>query len=103
MSEVPRSLEIPLPEGVEPNDEQMELLRATLGAVLALHYERARSFEEVKRKLEAEGWQVRTSLGWCVEARRGREREEALGRTRDEAFDELLRLTRLDDAGGAAS
>jgi hypothetical protein len=46
--------------------------------------------------LEEEGWTLHTRVGWIVEARRGRDFEQAAALTRDEAFAELQSLVQLD-------
>ena len=98
-----RVVEVPLPEGVEPSEDQLELLKASLQAIVSLRYEDGGRREALRRRLEADGWTVRMTLAWCVEARRGRDRERGLGRTRDEAFEELYALTSLDQAGEGPS
>jgi hypothetical protein len=92
-------VEVPIPEGVELSGDQRELLEASLQAILSLRYESGGRHEGLRRKLEAEGWSVKTTLAWCAEARRGREVERGLGRTRDEALEELSTLVALDQAG----
>jgi hypothetical protein len=95
-----RVLEVPLPEGVEPEPQEVELLQAALAAIVALRFEHGRSWEAARARLTAAGWQVSASLAWCAEARRGHDHERALGATRDEAFAELESLTRFDDLLG---
>jgi hypothetical protein len=90
-------VEVMLPEGVEPSGGDREALAAMLRALVGLRYEQGGRWEEVKRHLEGDGWSVRCCLSWHVEARRGRELEEACGATREEAF------ARLDHATRAAS
>ena len=97
------SVEIPIPEGVELSEDQRELLEASLLAIVTLHCEDGGPHEALRRKLEAEGWSVKTTLTWCAEARRGRELERAFGRTRDEAFGELCGLVAFDQAGEGPS
>jgi uroporphyrinogen-III synthase len=98
-----RFVEIPIPEGAELSRDQLELLEAALQAVLYLRYEDGGRHEALRRKLEIEGWTVETTLAWCAEARRGRDRERGIGRTRDEAFEELETLVSLDQAGEGPS
>ena len=92
-------VEVVLPEEIELDEKDIQELQVSLQSMMGL--EGGRSFQSVVRKLEADGWTTRASFGWCVEARRGRERERAVGRTLDEAFRELYQLTRLDEAGQA--
>ena len=96
-----QSIEVQLPADapVEPADR--ELLRATLQALVSLRCERGRAWDEVRRRLEGEGWRVDWNLNWRVRARRGEESEEAAGKTLDEAFAELEQLVRLDMVGHA--
>jgi hypothetical protein len=77
-----RVIEVPLPQGVEPDTREIELLQAALAAFAAMRFERGRAWEAVRARLEAAGWRVSASLAWCAEARRGRDRERALGATR---------------------
>jgi hypothetical protein len=96
-------LEIPLPEGVEPRPQDVELLTATLRLLVALRHDRVPSWEERRGELEARGWKVDVKLGWQAEARRGHDCERAFGLNRDEALEELFQLTRLDDDAGVLS
>lgn len=89
-------LEVALPEGVAPGDEERELLQAMLEAIAAMRFEHGATWPAQWRRLEAEGWTLKARLGWCVEARRGRDLERAHGPTRDKAVAELYELTRLD-------
>jgi len=91
-----RVIEIPLPEGAAPAEDDLEVLRAAVQAIVALRWDAGRRWEAIQRQLEADGWTVRSGLKWCAEARRGEHHEQAPGTTRDEAFAELLQLTRLD-------
>jgi hypothetical protein len=95
-----RVLEVPLPEGVEPGPQELELLQAALAMFVALRFERSRAWEAVRARLEAAGWRVAASLAWCAEARRGRDREQALGATRDEAYAALDRQVGFDELSG---
>jgi hypothetical protein len=69
-------VEVPLPEGIEPGREEIEL----------------------SRQLQERGWTVRICPGWIVEARRGSDVERAAGRTQAEALAELESLARMDEA-----
>jgi hypothetical protein len=95
-----RIIEVPLPEGVEPTAEELELLEATFRTIVGLRFEGGREWEKVVRRLEAAGWTVHWRLGWIAEAKKGRETEKAAGRTREEALAELETLAQLDMVPG---
>jgi hypothetical protein len=92
-----RVLEVPLPENAQPSLNDMELLQTAFQAIVGLQYPGDQKWQAVLRRLEREGWSVRCGLMWHVEARRGRELEEACGKTRDDAY------TRIDQTTRAAS
>jgi hypothetical protein len=98
-----RAIEVPLPEGIEPTPEDLELLEITLQAIMSLRHEGRREREETLRRLESDGWDVACRLGWIAEARRGRECERAFAGTRDEALSELQTLTAMDTPAGVSS
>lgn len=95
-----KMIEVALPEGAAPSPEDLEALRATLGAVVGLHFPEEAGWEAVERELAADGWQVSLRLMWVAEARKGREFEQASGRTKEEACGRLLQLTRVDEPAG---
>ena len=95
-----RTIEVPLPEHVEPTSEDAEVLAAAFRALVHLRYESGGEWQQVRRRLESEGWSVGCGLTWHVEARRGRELEEACGATRDEAFRRLDHATRATTSAG---
>jgi len=95
-----RALEIPLPEGVEPSEDDMAHLEWLCTALVGLRYAGSHAWEETVHKLERAGWKVHWGLTWRAEARRDGHVEQADGRTRDEAFTELWQLTRLDEVDG---
>ena len=90
-----RVIEVPLPEGMAPAPEELESLGTLLRAVVELHGG-GHAWEKVARRLEEEGWTLHTRVGWIVEARRGRDFEQAAALSRDEAFHELQSLVQLD-------
>ncbi len=96
-----RTLEVPLPERVELNVADRELLVATFQALVALRYEKDRRWELTLKQLEDDGWKVRWGLTWRAEAKRGNDYEEATGATLDEALSGVAQLVRLDMAGRA--
>jgi hypothetical protein len=95
-----RVLEIPLPEGADPVDDERELLAAACRTIVGLRYEGSHDWEAIKQRIEADGWSVHWRLGWIAEAKRGREFERAAGDSREEALRELEKLTQLDVVAG---
>jgi hypothetical protein len=94
-----RTLEVPLPESVALNDVDLELLKASFQALVALRCERGREWEGRLRQLKEDGWTVRWGLTWRAEAKRGEDYEEATGATLDEALAGVAQLVSLDMAG----
>jgi len=94
-----RTLEIPLPNRVELDEVDVELLKASFEALLALRCERGRAWQGLVRELRDDGWTVRWDLTWHAEAKRGEDYEEATGPTLDETLSALAQLTRLDAVG----
>jgi len=91
-------IEVPLPEGIEPEKEEIELLEGTFRALLCLRYGAGRKGDEITRELQERGWTLRVSPGWVVEARRGADVEKAAGRSQAEALAELESLALMDEA-----
>lgn len=91
------SIQVRLPETVQPTREDLEALEATFEAIVALRFEEGRGWQAVKRALVAHGWEVRTRLMWVAEARRGRDSEQGVGRTKDEAYRHLQEFTNVDE------
>lgn len=50
-----KSIEIPLPLGVEPSQTDLELLQATFQAIIALRYENAIKRDAMLAVIEGEG------------------------------------------------
>jgi hypothetical protein len=94
-----RTLEVPLPESVALNDVDLELLKASFQALVALRCEKGHEWEGLLWQLKEDGWTVRWGLTWRAEAKRGEDYEEATGPTLDEAFEGLAQLVRLDMVG----
>jgi hypothetical protein len=90
-------IEVPLPEGVEPGREEIDLLEGVLGVLLGLRYGAEREGDELSRRLRERGWSVRVRPGWVAEARRGSDVEKAAGPTRAAALAALESLARLDE------
>jgi hypothetical protein len=95
-----RTIEIPLPEGMNPSGIDVELLKATFQAIASLRCECDCEWKKITEQLECEGWKVRWGLSWVAEAQRGEDYEQARGRTMDEALQQLQQLTRLSAVGG---
>ena len=91
-----RTIELRLPEGIDPGEADVSLLRATLEAMLMLRCDRGEEWKSLLHELKDDGWQVSWGLSWSVEARRDRDFEQASGATLDDAFEHLRQLTRLD-------
>jgi hypothetical protein len=94
-----RTLEVPLPERVVLSDVDLELLKASFQALVALRCERGREWEGLLRQLKEDGWTVRWGLTWRAEAKRGGDYEEATGPTLDDALSGVAQLVRLDKVG----
>lgn len=95
-----RTIEIPLPEGMNPSGVDLELLKATFQAIASLRCECDCEWKKIADHLADEGWKVRWGLTWVAEAHRGEDYEEARGRTMDEALAQLHQATRLATIGG---
>lgn len=93
-------LSVPLPQGLELDDSDRELLEAMTQAIAGLRHGPSRPCAEIVKMLEADGWDVRSRIGWIAEARRGRIHEKAVGDSRGEALRELVDLTLLDAVEG---
>src|SRR5659263_303814 len=57
-----RTLEVPLPECVVLNDVDLELLKASFQALVALRCEKGREWEGLLWQLKEDGWTVRWGL-----------------------------------------
>ena len=60
----------------------------------------AAKWEQVRDRLEQEGWQVKCTRVYLAEARRAGHIEQATGDTQDEAFDQLCQMTLQDSVDG---
>lgn len=96
-----RTVEVPLPESVTLNEVDLELLKASFQALVALRCEKGREWQDLLGQLRDDGWTVRWGLAWRAEAKRGEDYEEATGPTLDRAFAELAQLARADMVGHA--
>lgn len=98
---VRQTVEIPLPESLELTGGDLELLKATFQALVALRCEKGREWEGPLRQLKEDGWNVSWNLAWRVQARRGEDYEEATAPTLREALEGVTQLVLLDTAGRA--
>ncbi len=60
----------------------------------------AAKWEQVRERLEKEGWQVKCSRVYLAEARREGHIEQATGDTQEEAFAQLCQMTLQDSVDG---
>jgi hypothetical protein len=93
-------LSVPLPEGLKLDDGDRELLEAIAQVVAGLRHGPVEGWEDIVKRLEADGWDVRTRIGWIAEARRGNAHEKAVGDSPGAALRELADLTLLDTVEG---
>ncbi len=96
-----RIVEVPIPAGIDVTGADLELLKATFQALVALRCDQAHCWEERVEALRRDGWAVQWGLKWHVEAKRGQDYEEATGATLDEALASVDQLVRLDMVGHA--
>ena len=90
------TIEVPLPAGALATPEDIEVLAGLFRAIAEVRFDTGHRWPRVRQALERGGWGVEWGLAWHVEARRGRELEQACGRTLDEAFASVWQV-----AGGA--
>jgi len=91
-----RVIQVSLPEGVEPTREDLDLLQGIFDAIVTLRFGQGRAGEQVTRTLEADGWSVRSRLGWVAEARKGGELEQVAGGSKTDALVHLDQLVKAD-------
>ena len=94
-----RILEVPIPDGIDPKRDDLELLKAFFQAVTALRVSQGRDWLAKVSALEADGWTVRWGLVWRAEVKRGEEYENATGATLDEALDAVAQMAAAEFAG----
>lgn len=94
-----RILEVPIPDGVDPKGDDLELLKAVFQALTALRVSQGRDWLAKVKELEGDGWTVRWGLTWHAEAKRGEEYEEATGKTLDEALNGVAQMVVAEYAG----
>jgi hypothetical protein len=94
-----RIIEVPIPDGVDPKRDDLELLKAFFQAVTALRVSQGRDWLAKVSELEKDGWTVRWGLVWQAEVKRGEEYEQATGATLDEALSGVAQLAAAEFAG----
>lgn len=85
-------------ETLDPNDR--ELVEAIAQTIASLKHGPGHPWTDIVAMLEADGWEVRSRIGWIAEARRGTAHETTVGNSRDEALRDLLDRTLLDSVDG---
>jgi hypothetical protein len=95
-----RAIEIMLPEGSQPSDSDIALLKAACESVATICLDSRREWFERLRQLESEEWRVNWALQWAVEATKGRCSESVTAPTIDQAFHQLSDLARLHTIEG---
>ena len=86
MATAVNAIEVPLPAGALAAPEDVEVLADLFRAIVAVRFDATHRWQQMRKALERSGWDVRWSLQWHVEARRGRELEQACGQTLEQAF-----------------
>ena len=94
-----RIIEVPIPEGIDPKRDDLELLKAFFQAVTALRVSQGRDWLAKVSELEADGWTVRWGLVWQAQVKRGEEYEESTGTTLDEALNGVAQIAAAEFAG----
>ncbi len=88
-----QTIQISVP--AEMSTTGVELLKATMEAIVALRCDCSRNWNGVLRELEREGWHCTWHLHWVAEAKRGLEYERTMGANLDETFESLKQMTHL--------
>jgi hypothetical protein len=88
-------LELHLPEGVDPPEVDLDVLRTLLQVIVSLRFEDCEQRRRLTRTIEQNGWSVRLGVDWVAEARRGHDCAQATGDTPVEALNDLYTNTRL--------
>lgn len=89
-----QTIVVQLPGRAQPALEDVELLRGIFEAIATLGCAPAESAAE--QALTAQGWAVRTRIGWIAEARKDEEFEEVTAASKAEALERLQELVRAD-------
>ncbi len=94
-----RILEVPIPDGIDPKGDDLELLKAVFQALTALRVSQGRDWLAKVKSLEGDGWTVRWGLVWQAEVKRGEEYEAATATTLDEALGGVAQMVAAEFAG----
>jgi len=71
-------------------------LQGLFDAMVTLRFGQSPAGERVLGALRADGWQVRSRLGWIAEAKKGGESEQVTGASQTEALVHLEQLIKAD-------
>jgi len=93
-------IEVPLPEGILPNEVDLDLLKAIFQAITSLRFENFPHREALQKQIQEHGWNVKWGLTWIAEASRGHDFETATGKTTEEALYKLYHHTQMAKLGG---
>ncbi|MBI5058798.1 hypothetical protein HZB60_03320 [candidate division KSB1 bacterium] len=88
-----RTIQISVPAELSPTS--VELMKATMNAIVALRCDCSKDWNAILNELERDGWQCSWHLNWVAEAKRDLEYERAMGANLDETFESLRQLTHL--------
>ncbi len=94
------TIEVPLPEGMEADSHDLEVLRATFATIVTLVRECGNESNEDLQKMTDDGWQVGWRLTWTAKAKKGKISETASGSTKELTLARLRQFTRLHDVDG---
>jgi hypothetical protein len=94
------SINIELPDELEPSSDNLEILRTVFQAIITLSRECGDDANSERRAMLDDDWEVRCGLLWTATAERGKEFETATGRTKEEALSQLRQMTCLHEMDG---
>jgi hypothetical protein len=95
-----RFIEVPLPDGAQASQLDMEMLKATLQAIVAMRFEYSEKSVKAVEALETSGWQVKLGPAWVATGRSDQGCEQVIGQTPDEAIGRLYEELRLRHESG---
>ena len=97
MATTVNTIAVPIPTGALATTEDVEVLGSLFRAIAAVRFDEGHEWPRIRQALERSGWSVQWGLQFHVEARRGRELEEACGRTLDEAFAKVWQVAGAEE------